>query len=355
MAGYPQTPENIAPRLSPSTLEQIDITTGPALADSLRAIEKIELHVHLNGAVPTSEVIAILRDEQAKLPPSLDLQRDLVHRSACPSLAKYLTPWQALRLIPRQRKNLSRLVDAAMQSLRAQGIRAVELRSSVLYLATLQGCTVPEALQELIECTGRSATRYAMRRGLVLTVPRGDYSAVHLSALLEAYEALGRPREIVGIDLAGDEETPHPAELPFLFREAKHRFGLGLTVHAGETGRPENIRAALEQFDADRIGHGTAAGKDPELLELLAKRNVCVEVCPISNRLTGAVSPEESHPLREFQKHEVPFVLCSDNPAIHERGLIDDYMAAHTEGIALDVLQHQYETARRYSFMKDLT
>src|SRR5690606_18354021 len=153
----------------------------------------------------------------------------------------------------------------------------------VLYLATLQDCSVAEALERLIVSTGVAADRHGMRRGLVLTVTRGDYSAVNLTALLKAYKTLGRPREVVGIDLAGDEGIPYPAVLPSIFRDAKHRYGLGITIHAGETGWAENVRDAVELFAADRIGHGTVAGRNPALMELLAKRDICVEVCPISN------------------------------------------------------------------------
>ena len=100
---------------------------------------------------------------------------------------------------------------------------------------------------------------------------------------------------------------------------------LGVTIHAGETGRSENVRAAVELFASDRIAHGTAAGGDPWLMEFLAKQDVCVEVCPIGNRLTGALPPEIAHPLCDLYEHGVPFVICSDNPAIHERGLIEDH------------------------------
>ncbi|WP_321912889.1 hypothetical protein [Burkholderia cepacia] len=84
---------------------------------------------------------------------------------------------------------------------------------------------------------------------------RGDYSAVNLSTLLQAYQDLGEPKDVIGLDLAGDEEIAYPTELPSFFREAKDRFGLGITIHAGETGRVENARSAVELFGADRIGH----------------------------------------------------------------------------------------------------
>lgn len=308
----------------------------------------------MNGAVPAATIMEILSDEGTSLPPGFDFQRDMVRLTPCRSLAEYLTPWQILRLFPKKRSNLDRLTLSVFSSLAENQVGFVELRSSLLYLATLQGCSPAQALERLIESTGDAARHHGIRRGLILTVTRGDYATVGLATLLKAFEDLGRPRDVVGLDLAGDEEMSYPAELPFMFRDAQDRFGLGITIHAGETGRSENVRSAVELFNADRIGHGTAASKDPDLLELLAKRRICVEVCPISNRLTGAVPPNEAHPLREFRRHGVPFVICSDNPAIHQQGLVHDQTAAMSEGLSICEMQQQYETAKNYSFIEGL-
>jgi adenosine deaminase len=313
-----------------------------------------ELHVHINGAIPASKIREILADEATVLPAGFQFERDLVRTTPCQSLAEYLTPWQVLRLFPRKRENLDRLTLAVVAGLAENNVRFVELRSSVLYLAALHKCSPAQALERLIESTGEAAKHHGIRRGLILTVTRGDYSAVSLTTLLQAYQDLGEPKDVIGLDMAGDEEMAYPTELPELFRDAKDRFGLGITIHAGETGRVENVRSSVELFGADRIGHGTAAGKDPELLELLSARGICVEVCPISNRLTGAVPTNEAHPLQEFRRYGVPFVICSDNPAIHDRGLADDQAAAMAEGLSTGDMRQQYEVAKRYSFMKDL-
>lgn len=313
-----------------------------------------ELHVHMNGAIPTSEIRKILLDEATVLPTGFELEHGLVRKTPCQSLAEYLTPWQVLRLFPRKRENLDRLTFAVVASLAKNNVRFVELRSSVLYLSALQKCSPSQALERLIESTGKAAQHHGIRRGLILTVTRGDYSAVNLSILLQAYQDLGEPKDVIGLDLAGDEEMPYPTELPSLFRKAKDKFGLGITIHAGETGREENVRSAVNLFGADRIGHGTAAGKDPDLLELLSTRGICVEVCPISNRLTGAVPPNEAHPLQQFRRYGVPYVICSDNPAIHQCGLADDQAAAMAEGLSIGDMRRQYEVAKRYSFLKDL-
>lgn len=317
-------------------------------------LDRGELHVHLNGAIPASAIRDILADEATVLPAGFELGRDLLRAVPCRSLAEYLTPWQVLRRFPSKRENLDRLALAVFAGLANNNVRFVELRSSVLYLTTIQKCSPAQALERLIESTGKAAQRHGIRRGLILTVTRGDYSSVNLSTLLQAYQDLGKPRDVIGLDLAGDEEIGYPAELPSLFREAKDRFGFGITIHAGETGRAENVRAAVELFGADRIGHGTAAGKDPQLLELLFSKSICIEVCPISNWLTGAIPPNEAHPLQQFRQHGVPFIICSDNPAIHQRGLADDQAVAMAEGLSIGDMRQQYVVAKRYSFMKDL-
>lgn len=336
--------------LETSINDQADVNSGGAYVQN-----RGELHVHMNGAIPISTIQEIFADESAVLPPGFEVQRDLARTVPCRSLAEYLTPWQVLRLFPKKRENLDRLSHAVFRSFAENNVRFVELRSSVLYLTGLQSCSPCEALERVIESTGRAARHYGIRRGLILTVTRGDYGAVDLSTLLQAYRDLGEPRDIVGIDLAGDEEMSYPEELPSLFREAKDRFGLGVTIHAGETGRAENIRTAVELFDADRIGHGTAAGNNPALLEFLSNKEICVEVCPISNRLTGAVPADEAHPLQQFRRHGVPFVICSDNPGIHQRGLEDDHAVAMTEGLSIGDMRLQYEVAKRYSFMENLS
>ncbi|MCY1562335.1 Adenosine deaminase [compost metagenome] len=86
----------------------------------------------------------------------------------------------------------------------------------------------------------------------------------------------------------------------------------------------------------------------------MVTQDICIEVCPISNRLTGAVPVGEAHPLQEFRRFGVPFVICSDNPAIHQRGLADDQAIAMAEGLTASELDQQYEVAKRYSFIRDL-
>lgn len=69
------------------------------------------------------------------------------------------------------------------------------------------------------------------------------------------------------MDLSGNENIPHSQELVRFFREAKEEYGLGVSIHAGETGNAENIRWAIEDCRAQRIGHGSAAHNNPKVLD----------------------------------------------------------------------------------------
>jgi adenosine deaminase len=324
----------------------------PAHTVDIAALRKGELHAHFNGLISSRLVREILTEEAVPIPEGFNLDSDLVRDHPSASLSDYLKPWQVLRRIPRDPKNLTRMTDDAFQRLHANNVRFVELRSTVLYLAALQNCLVTDALERLIAVTQESAVRYGLQRGLILTVPRGDYSVVHLDTLLTAYRSLGCPSDIVGLDLAGDEDIKIPDELPSCFRAAKDAYDLGITIHAGETGNNENVVVAVNEFGADRIGHGTAAAQDPRLMDLLCQRDVCIEVCPISNRLTRAVKETEAHPLREFQRRAVPFVICSDNAGIHGRDLNDDYTVALAEGVEPESLQRMYDLAAKHAFLE---
>ncbi len=90
--------------------------------------------------------------------------------------------------------------------------------------------------------------------------------------------------------------------------------GFHKLMHAGEIGGPEMIREAVEILGVERIGHGIAAVRDPELMEMLAEKDIPLEICPASNLRTGALDAQlgksgatmEEHPLVEIVREGVP-------------------------------------------------
>ncbi|MGZ8476196.1 MAG: hypothetical protein ACXWWQ_08285, partial [Candidatus Limnocylindria bacterium] len=102
--------------------------------------------------------------------------------------------------------------------------------------------------------------------------------------------------------------------------------GLGLTVHAGETGGAEEVREAVEMLEPDRIGHGVRSAEDPRVLDLLRERGTVLEVCPSSNLNTGVLRSvaDIRRVVRALIDHRVRFTISTDGPEMLRTYLRDE-------------------------------
>lgn len=127
-------------------------------------------------------------------------------------------------------------------------------------------------------------------------------------------------RGVVGIDVAGPANSNfHFKDYKELMQRAKDK-GLSVTVHTGETRDTGDMWEALEFITPSRIGHGIRATHDKKLMEELVKRDVVLEVCPMSNLVTKAVENMEEMKsiLRTFVENKVKFTINTDWPEVIE-------------------------------------
>lgn len=322
------------------------------MLQKLRELPKGELHVHLNGLFDTEIIKSIIKEEGIILPVNFDINKHLNHIEPKSNLLEYLKPWDVLRLIPQNISNLSRLIESGFQKLKNDNVQFVELRSTVIYLSNLLNLNLATTLELLIEILNTNSYKMGVNYGLIFTISRCEFSSNNLSHLLKAYIEIGKPDKIIGLDLAGNEDYVISSDIPFMFRNAKDKFGFNITIHAGETGNSDNIIKAIEEFDADRIGHGTSIFQSNKAIDLVVKNDICIEVCPISNQLTNYnLSLKGKHPSLFFSEKNIPFVVCSDNPSIHKKSLSDDYHLLYEHGLPLDTLENMYEKQKKYSFI----
>ncbi|KAI8166687.1 Adenosine deaminase 2 [Colletotrichum sp. SAR 10_86] len=104
-----------------------------------------------------------------------------------------------------------------------------------------------------------------------------------------------------------EEARRHDVTLPFFF-------------HAGETlgdgnSTDDNLFDAL-LLGTRRIGHGFSLYKHPMLIDQAVKKNVMVEVCPISNEVLRLATDILHHPLPAMIAHGVPTAISNDDPAM---------------------------------------
>ena len=96
-------------------------------------------------------------------------------------------------------------------------------------------------------------------------------------------------------------------------------------THAGEGFGPESIWGALRELRVERIGHGVRAGEDPALVDFLAEHRVPLEMCPVSNVCTGVVPSLAEHPIRRFFDAGLLVTANSDDPAMFQTSLANEY------------------------------
>ncbi|MEW1548528.1 adenosine deaminase [Streptomyces tsukubensis] len=136
-----------------------------------------------------------------------------------------------------------------------------------------------------------------------------------------------RPEGLVSFGLGGPEiGVPRPQFKPYFDRAIAA--GLRSVPHAGETTGPQTIWDALTELRAERIGHGTSAVQDPELVAHLAEHRIPVEVCPTSNIATRAVTDLELHPIRQLAEAGVLVTVNSDDPPMFGTDLNTEYTVA---------------------------
>ncbi len=143
------------------------------------------------------------------------------------------------------------------------------------------------------------------------------------------FAARYQERNVVGFGIGGDERRAGPELFRDVYAYAADQ-GLRLTAHAGETAGPESVWGALN-LRAERIGHGTTAGQDNELLQELAERQIPLEVCLSSNVYTGSCTKLEDHPVRTYFDNGVMVTLNTDDPAMFRCTLNSEYALAQAQ------------------------
>ncbi len=288
-----------------------------------RSLAKAELHVHLEGSVDPTTLLALAERHGVELPAG-DEQgvRDWLQFDGFPSfLERYFWVCGLLR----DADDFSRIAHAYLASAHAQGAVHVEFHVSSSYHIVEQGADWGEVLGGVVAGCERAQAEFGISSLLIPDLsPHLGAAAAHTA--LDVVLAEPHPR-VVAVGMGGPADNWREEDFGSAFVRAREA-GLHTVSHAGEHGPAWEVRHALEEFGAERIQHGIGAMGDPEVVAMLVDEGVACDVCPGSNLALAAVPSLDVHPLPQMLDAGITVTLGSDDPPLFQTDLLTEYRHA---------------------------
>lgn len=310
-------------------------------------LPKTELHVHLEGSIEPPTVVELAARHGLKL-----TEKDTRPRFAPGTFDQFIDNFIWITSFLRGPQDYALIARRFAESMQRQNVLYAEVTLSI---------------GVMLRRNQDPAANFAALRDAAAEVP-----GVKLKYIFDAVRQWGagpamevariaaeqRSPDIIAYGIGGDELGLPTIDLvpvyEFISGTDMHRL-----IHAGEIGGPEIVREAVELLGAERIGHGIGVMRDDRTMDFIAARDIPLELCPTSNLRTGALARQtgratagyEQHPLAAFLRRGLPVTLSSDDPAMFETTVSEEYGHARNMGLSSMELVHLAEASFRHSFL----
>lgn len=292
-----------------------------AIEKFVTQMPKVELHVHLGGAVQPQTLLKLAKRHNVALPTE-DLEglrrwytfRDFNHfLDIFMTISGCLRTAEDIELIAREF-----LVGQAEQNI---------VYTEVTFTPYNQYLTSGLGFHEQMDAVNRAGEwgekELGVRMGIIMDIPR-QVSSVEGDLIANwATERYGDGLIAFGL---GGPEIGNP---PDKFRTAFDRVraaGIPCILHAGEMEGPTSIWGAIQVADSQRIGHGVRAIEDSKLMDYLRDKQIPLEVCPTSNVCLKVFPSLAKHSLSQLLEQGLYVTINSDDPPMFNTTLTNEYV-----------------------------
>lgn len=295
---------------------------------------KVELHVHLDGLLSPRAVMYLAeRNNLLHTLPAGD-EAGISNWFAQTDFAQFFEVKRAIKRLLRSEGDFALAVGEAAHALAVQRVRYAEVTvTPYTFVDVLQHLTIDALLRGLEAGRQRVKAEYDVELRWVFDIPRnrafadyhngGAYVAGAAEKTLD-YALRGTDYGVIALGLGGNEVNAPPPPFAPVFAEAK-RHGLRSLPHAGESAGAESVWGAIDDLQADRVGHGVRAADDVRLLTELAARQLPLEVCMSSNVYLGFYTSIAEHPLPLLDRAGLLVTINSDDPMLIGTTLTREY------------------------------
>jgi adenosine deaminase len=291
----------------------------------LQQMPKAELHIHIEGSLEPELIFALAQRNGVAL--AYESVESLRKAYAFDNLQSFLDIYYAGASVLLTEHDFYDMTAAYLRRAAADNVRHAEIFFDP-QTHTARG--VP--FQTVIDGIWRACQDAPISATLIMCFLR------HLSeedALATLEEALPFRDKIIGVGL-DSSELGHPPEKFCRVFERCRQLGLHLVAHAGEEGPPAYIETALDLLNVERVDHGVRCLEDPLLTERLAREQVALTVCPLSNIKLRVFDDMVRHNLVALLDAGLAVTINSDDPA-YFGGYINANFLAAFEALPLEL------------------
>ncbi|MEC5216393.1 adenosine deaminase [Actimicrobium sp. GrIS 1.19] len=292
-----------------------------ALRHIVQQMPKAELHIHIEGSLEPELIFALAQRNQIALAyESVDALRDAY---AFSDLQSFLDVYYAGASVLCTEQDFYDMTQAYLLRAQADHVRHVEIFFDP-QTHTARGVPFEVVIHGIDRALQDARRAYGISGGLILCFLR-HLSEADAFATLE--QALPHRDKFIGVGLDSSERDHPPEKFARVFAQCR-KLGLHLVAHAGEEGPPAYIATALDVLQVERMDHGVRCLEDPALTARLAREQVPLTVCPLSNVKLRVVQRMADHNLPALLEAGLMVTLNSDDPAYFGGYLNDNFLAA---------------------------
>ena len=320
----------------------------------VQAMPKVELHVHLEGAIQPSTVLELASRNHIELPfqDEKALRKSFIYSDFDHFIEAFIMVTRCLKTVV----DYELIVYEFGAEMARQNVRYAEVTvtPSTHYRLGIPHATWFTGLQR-----GRSRVQsdFGITINWIFNIVRkwADPTAtVPMADYVTQVAIEGKNDGVVALGLAGSEAGAHAEPFAHWFDHARAE-GLHSVPHAGEMSGPESVWGAIHTLGAERIAHGVRAIEDPKLIEYLVNQRLPLDITPTSNIQLGVYPDYASHPLPRLYGAGAIVTISTDDPPLFNITLSDEYALLATRfGLDINSIDQIVLNGVRSSFLPEM-
>ncbi len=310
-------------------------------------LPKVILHEHIEGSVTPKMALVLAQKYNVTFPANFFYQESEYDRDAFPNgryhydesdFGAFITTYDTVAALVREPDDYFLVVKDYLSRNAEKGLVYCEIITSAFHLCYTEktdgtGELDSNKYHQIMDAIERAIAEvkdlYGTETRLQACGVR-HLSQKHLNLSVDFIQQ--QPRSIItGFNIAGNEMAGEFSDFTYV-HELVDQIPLSKSYHAGEICGPESIRQAIK-YGAKRIGHGISAIKDEDLIEMLIRDNISLEVSPTSNRILVAELNQslDTHPLRKLYEKGVRLSINTDDAGLFGTDIEKEYQIAATQ------------------------